>query len=149
MRFITCKVVFMEFVGQIIKKNRKINKLSILDVSKELKISEKILNDIENDNFKNNIDNVFIIGHLRSYCAYLDLDHFKLVNEFKKQHQPIKNKKIDIERPLVANKFLFSNKLMSFSLIILIFSAFYYLFIEGEKTSREYAAIPDLPENYI
>ena len=33
--------------------------------------------------------------------------------------------------------------------MLLIFSSFYFLFIEVEKPSREYAIIPDLPENYI
>ena len=33
--------------------------------------------------------------------------------------------------------------------MLLIFGSFYFLFIEVEKPSREYAIIPDLPENYI
>ena len=31
----------------------------------------------------------------------------------------------------------------------MILSSFYFLFIEVDKTKREYALIPDLPENYI
>ena len=33
--------------------------------------------------------------------------------------------------------------------MLLIFGSFYFLFIEVEKPLREYAIIPDLPENYI
>ena len=139
----------MEFVGQVLKKNREIKKLSISDISKELKISEDILNDIENDYFQNNIDNVFILGHLRSYCSYLELNQNELVTKFKKQHQPKENKKIDIKLPMVKSNFLFSNKVYSLSLILIIFSTFYFLFIEVEKPIREYAIIPDLPENFI
>ena len=46
-------------------------------------------------------------------------------------------------------KILFSNKLISFALIITIFSSFYFLFIEVDKPKREYALIPDLPENIL
>jgi len=44
---------------------------------------------------------------------------------------------------------LFSNKLLSFSLILIILFSFYFLFIEIEDKKREYAIIPDLPENYV
>ena len=149
MRFIIYKVVFMELVGQILKKNRKIKKLSILDISNELNISKEILDDIENDHFQNNIDYVFILGHLRSYCSFLDLNQDELVDQFKKQHQPNENIKINIRKPKVINNLLYSNKIFSFSLIIMIFTTFYFLFVEVDKPSKEYALIPDLPENYI
>ena len=149
MRFITYKIVFMNSVGKILKKNREIKKLSILDISNELKISQEILNDFENDVFKNKIDYIFIIGHLRSYCSYLDLNQFELVEKFKQQHRPKEIKRINIQRPIVVNNLSFSNKIFSFSLIIITFAAFYFLFIEVEKPSREYAIIPDLPEKYI
>lgn len=139
----------MQLVGQILKKNRQIKKLSISDISSELKISREILNNIENDLFENNINNVFLLGHLRSYCTYLDLNQSEIVDQFKKQHRPEENKKIDIQRPKVTNNFLFSNKIFAFSLILVIFTTFYFLFIEVDKTKREYAIIPDLPENYI
>ncbi|MBT3777989.1 MAG: DUF4115 domain-containing protein [Pelagibacteraceae bacterium] len=139
----------MELVGQILKKNRKIKKLSILDISNELNISKEILDDIENDHFQNNIDYVFILGHLRSYCSFLGLNQDELIDQFKKQHQPNKNIKINIRKPKVINNLLYSNKIFSFSLIIMIFTTFYFLFVEVDKTSKEYALIPDLPENYI
>ena len=139
----------MNFVGQILKKNREIKKLSILDVSKELKISKEILTNIENDYFQKNIDNVFFLGHLRAYCSFLELNQSELVAQFKKQHQPKENIKIDIQRPKVINNFLYSNKVFSFSLIIIIFTSFYLLFIEVDNSVREYAIIPDLPEKYI
>ena len=56
---------------------------------------------------------------------------------------------IEIKRPVDDKNFLFSNKLISFALIITIFTSFYFLFIEVDKPKREYALIPDLPENYI
>ena len=139
----------MEFVGDILKKTREDIKISLLNVSKELKISEEILTNLENNNLQKDIDRVFIIGHLRSYCSFLNLNHDEIIQLYKLQHYPLDNQNIEIEKPKLEYKFLFSNKLISLSLMILIFGSFYFLFIEVEKPSREYAIIPDLPENYI
>ena len=150
MRLITYKKNFlMELVGQILKKNRETKRINLLDVCKELKISEEILSNIENNHFQNKIANVYILGHLGSYCSFLDLDKNKLIEQFKNEQLPKAKTKIDIERPKFKKNSLFSYKVLSVSLILIIFSTFYFLFIEVEKPSREYAIIPDLPENYI
>ena len=139
----------MELVGQILKKNRESKNIKLSEVSKELKISEDLLRNIESGHLQTDIDKIFIIGHLRSFCSYLNIDNNELVEKFKKEHFPQVIKKIEIERPKFEYTFLFSNKVFSFSLILIIFISFYFLFIEVEKTPREYAIIPDLPENYI
>jgi len=139
----------MAFVGEILKKRREYKRFTLLDVSKELKISEEILSNFENNYFQNDIDSVFLIGHLRSYCFLLDLNHIEIIKLFKQQHLPQKKENIEIQRPKFEYKFILSNKLISISLILLIFGTFYFLFIEVEKPTREYAIIPDLPENYI
>ena len=41
----------MQLVGEILKKTRESKKITILDVSKELKISEETLRNIENNYF--------------------------------------------------------------------------------------------------
>ncbi|MDC0232366.1 DUF4115 domain-containing protein [Pelagibacteraceae bacterium] len=139
----------MELVGQILKKNRERKKLILLDVSKELNISEEILNNIENSYLQNDIDIAFILGHLRSYCRFLNLNETELVIKFKNEHLPNENNIFEIKRPKVEKNFFISNKITSFCLILIIFSSFYFLFIEVDKNEREYAIIPDLPENYV
>ena len=139
----------MESVGEILRKTRGDKKISLSDVSKELKISEETLNNLENNFLQKDIDRVFIIGHLRSYCSFLNLNHNEIIELYKLQHFPLEEKNIEIEKPKFEYKFLYSNKLISLSLILLIFGSFYFLFIEVEKPSREYAVIPDLPENFI
>jgi len=139
----------MKLVGEILKKTREDKKISLSNVSKELKISIEILSNIENNYLQKDIDRVFIIGHLRSYCSFLNLNHNEIIELYKLQHFPIEQKNIEIEKPKFEFKFLYSSKLISVSLILLIFGSFYFLFIEVEKPSREYAIIPDLPENYI
>ncbi len=139
----------MELVGQILKKNRIRKKLLLSDVSKELKISEEILNNIENNYLQNDIDIIFILGHLRAYCSFLNLNETELVSKFKSEHLPNENKNFEIKRPIVEKNFFISNKVKSFCLILIIFSSFYFLFIEVDKADREYAIIPELPENYV
>jgi len=139
----------MKFVGDILKKTREDKKISLNDVSKELNISEEILSNFENNYLQKKIDRVFIIGHLRSYCAFLNLNDNEIIELYNLQYFPLEKKNIDIEKPKFEYKFLYSYKLISVSLILLIFGSFYFLFIEVEKPTREYAIIPDLPENYI
>ncbi len=139
----------MDSVGQKLKETRKLNNLKILDVSKELRISEEILENFEKDNMQDGINTVFLIGHLRSYCDFLGLDQTEIIRQFKDNQITTDELSIEIKRPVDDNNFLFSNKLISFALIITIFSSFYFLFIEVDKPKREYALIPDLPENYI
>ena len=139
----------MDSIGQILKKARKFKNLKISDVSRELRISEEILKNFETNNLQDDINTVFLIGHLRSYSGFLDLDQTEILTQFKSSQ--IRTDKLDLEikRPVDDKNFLFSNKLISFALIITIFSSFYFLFIEVDKPKREYALIPDLPENYI
>ena len=139
----------MEFVGDILKKKREGKNISLASVSKELKISEETLSNLENNYLQKDIDRVFIIGHLRSYCSFLNLNHDEMIELYKLQHYPSEKKNIEIEKPKLEYKFLYSNKLISLFLMSLIFGSFYFLFIEVEKPSREYALIPDLPENYV
>ena len=139
----------MELVGEILKKTREDKKISLSNVSKELKISEETLSNLENNYLQKDIDRVYIIGHLRSYCSFLNLNHYEIIELYKLQHYTLEKKNIEIEKPKLEYKLLFSNKLISLSLMLLIFGSFYFLFIEVEKPTREYAIIPDLPENYI
>ena len=139
----------MELVGEKLKKQREINNLTLKNVSDELKISQDILFDLENNQIKDKINFVFLIGHLRSYCSYLDLNENELIDQFKKEHFPDEKNEFEIERPIIKKNNILSNKVFSLSLIIIIFSSFYILFISDNRPSREYAVIPDLPENYI
>ena len=139
----------MNSIGQILKNNRTSRNLEISEVSKELNISKEILMNLESDYIPSNIDIVFLIGHLRSYCNFLNIDKDEIVKQFKDTYLTIESKNIEIKRPLDANNFIFSYKLISLLLIVIIFSSFYFLFIEVDKTEREYAIIPDLPEKYI
>ena len=99
-------------------------------MSSELKITKETLKDIENDNFISTNKDVFLIGHIRSYSNFLELNSKEVIEEFKLQNA---YKKIDIKeqipKPLTYNSFNIKG-FLSFASIIFIFAIFYYLFVE-------------------
>ena len=75
----------MNTVGYTLKSSRISQQLTLDYVSSELKISKSTLQELENDEIKLNADIVFIIGHLRTYSNFLNLETNKLINQFKSE----------------------------------------------------------------
>ena len=137
----------METVGQILSSERNCKNLSINDIAAELKISKNIIINLENDNIKNNPDIIFNIGHLRSYSNFLELDTDTIIKKFKNDLSfNIKNEKKNIT-PLVENNFFKIERFFAASLILIVFSSFYFLFIYENNNEIDYALVPDIPES--
>ena len=137
----------MKTVGQILSIGRNSKNLSISDISIELKISKSIIIDLENDNIKNNPDIIFNIGHLRSYSNFLELDTDTIIKKFKDQVSfNIKEEKKNIT-PIVENNFFKIEKFFAASIILIIFTSFYFLFIDQNNNEINFALIPDIPES--
>ena len=137
----------MKTVGQILSIGRNSKNLSISDISIELKISKSIITDLENDNIKNNPDIIFNIGHLRSYSNFLELDSDTIINKFKDQVSfNIKEEKKNIT-PIVENNFFKIEKFFAASIILVIFTSFYFLFVDQNDNEINFALIPDIPES--
>ena len=137
----------MKTVGQILLIARNSKNLSIIDISIELKISKSIIIDLENDNIKNNTDIIFNIGHLRSYSNFLELDTETIIQKFKDQVSfNSKEEKKNIT-PIVENNFFKIEKFFAASLILIIFTSFYFLFVDQNDNEINFALIPDIPES--
>ena len=137
----------METVGQILSSERNSKNLSINDIAAELNISKSIINDLENDNIKNNPDIIFNVGHLRSYSNFLELDTDTIIKKFKNDLSfNIKNEKKNIT-PIVENNFFKIERFFAASLILIVFSSFYFLFIYEYNNQIDYALVPDIPES--
>ena len=137
----------MKTVGQILSIGRNSKKLSISDISIELKISKSIITDLENDNIKNNPDIIFNIGHLRSYSNFLELDTDTIIKKFKDEVSfNIKEEKKNIT-PIVENNFFKIEKFFAASIILVIFTSFYFLFVDQNNNEINFALIPDIPES--
>ncbi len=139
----------MDSIGQILKKTRESKNITITKVASDLKISSEILIKFESDITNNDMDIVFILGHLKSYSKYLSLDHDLIIKQFKEQ-ESLNMKVISnvIPRPSFENKDLSFYKIVPFLLVTIIFTSFYFLFINENSNSNEYALVPDLPEIY-
>ena len=137
----------MNFVGEYLRKKRISKNLSLNTVCDELKISKYILQKIENDEFDQTINKVFYIGHLRVYANFLNLNVDDIIEQFKLQNsfEPVEILE-QIPKPINQNTFFKLNKFLSFTSILVIFITFYFLFIEVEKPTPDYAIIPDIPE---
>ncbi len=137
----------MDTVGQILSIGRNSKNLSINDISIELKISKSIIIDLENDNIKNNPDIIFNIGHLRSYSNFLELDTDKIIEKFKNDLSlNTKEEKKNIT-PIVENSFFKIEKFFASSIILIIFTSFYFLFIYRNDNETNFALVPDIPES--
>ena len=138
----------METVGESFKRARKSQKIDLNTVSQDLKISESLLGDIENNQFPSYINVTFLIGHIRSYAKYLNLDEKLLIENFKIQilfdGNNLNNEILKPNTPVVQFSFF---KALSFVLIIAISSSFYFLFISSNDLQPEYAMTPNIPEN--
>ena len=137
----------MEFIGKKIKKRRLSKKYSLKHVSSELKITQETLKNIEDDTFLSTNKDVFLLGHIRSYATFLGLNSAEIIEEFKLQNS---YEKIDIKdqipKPITNNTFNIRVSL-TFASIIFIFITFYYIFVDGEFPSPDYALAPDIPVN--
>ena len=138
----------METVGESFKRARKSQKIDLNTVSQDLKISESLLGDIENNQFPSYINVTFLIGHIRSYAKYLNLDEKLLIENFKIQisfdGNNLNNEIRKPNTPVIQFSFF---KTLSFVSIIAISSSFYFLFIPSNDLQPEYAMTPNIPEN--
>ena len=137
----------MKTVGQILLIARNSKNLSISDISIELKISKSIIIDLENDNIKNNPDIIFNIGHLRSYSNFLELDTDTIIKKFKDQVSFNINEEKKNITPIVENNFFKIEKFFAASIILVIFTSFYFLFVDQNDNEINFALIPDIPES--
>lgn len=135
----------MEFVGKTLKESREEKNISINEVAENLKISILILKKIENDDFSNDFNKVYMTGHVRSYANFLNLDSNNLVQNFKNQTSFDKNTtNVDLPKPLELNNFFNFSKSISVFSFTFICIGFYFFFIYSNDLNPDYAMTPDL-----
>ena len=137
----------MKTVGQILSIRRSSKNLTIIDIAIELKISKSVIIDLENDNIKNDSDIIFKIGHLRSYSNFLELDTDTIVKKFKNEVEFNINEEKKNISPIVENNFFKIEKFFAASIILIIFTSFYFLFIDQDDNEINFALVPDIPES--
>ena len=138
----------MEFVGEHLKKSRLKKKIDLKSVAEELNIQLDLLKSIENNDFSDHLDLVYLIGYIRSYAKFLGLNENEVVKQFKDQNLIDKEDLIDeLPKPLERSNFYFATKTFSVFSIILISFGFYFLFIKTNDMYPNYSILPNLPES--
>jgi len=148
----------MHLTGESLKKARVEKNFSIKHISKNLNISIDFIKKIENDDFTDNQNKTYLLGHIRSYANFLKLDSDLIINNFKMQTSFYdKNLETELKRPLdeniffsfLKNKERIFNYSKTFSALSIIFISlgFYMFFIRSNDLQPNYSIIPDLPEN--
>ena len=100
-----------------------------------------MLKKFEKDENLDDYDKVFYLGHLRSYCNYLNLDTINY-KTFKRQISFNKNTITDkIPKPKLNNNSFQIQKFLPSTFIIILLSSFYFLFIKETKNEIDYALI--------
>ncbi len=138
----------MGFVGEHLKKSRLEKKIHLKTVAEELNIQSTIIKRIENNDFSDHLDLVYLIGHIRAYAKFLGLNENEVVKQFKDQNLIDKVDFIDeLPRPLEINNFYFPSKILSVFSILIISFGFYFLFIKSNDMNPDYAILPDVSES--
>ncbi len=84
----------MKTTGQILKHNRILNKIELEEIAQETKIRRLYLEAIENDDYQAFDSLAMVLGFIRSYARYLNLDDKQLVSIFKRDFDVSKTGRI-------------------------------------------------------
>ncbi|MFH1826891.1 MAG: helix-turn-helix domain-containing protein [bacterium] len=112
-------------VGKILKSEREKKNLKIEDVEKEIKIRNKYLQAIENDDWRLFSSKVYIAGIIRNYSKFLDLNPDKLLAFFRREYA----RKEDMSfKKKISSKYLTpqTKKIITYSIVLMIFAFVYY-----------------------
>ncbi len=69
-------------VGQILKAEREKQGFSIEDIANTTRIRASYIENIEDDDY-NHLESTYVLGYIRSYALFLDLDAVEIVNQAK------------------------------------------------------------------
>jgi cytoskeletal protein RodZ len=138
----------MEFVGEHLKKSRLKKKIDLKSVAEELNIQSNLLKMIENNDFSDHLDLVYVIGNIRAYAKFLGLNENEVVKQFKDQNLIDKEDLVEeLPKPLERSNIYSPTKAFSFFSIILISFGFYFLFIKTNDMYPNYSILPDISES--
>ena len=100
----------LKIASKLLKSQREKLNLSIDEVSLELRLEKKIIENIENGNFDNSKNYLFLKGYLKNYADFLgvkiNLPDNKRQKKFKVKKVNNQRNKNNISRYLVASVFL-------------------------------------------
>ncbi|OGQ26541.1 MAG: hypothetical protein A3I75_07930 [Deltaproteobacteria bacterium RIFCSPLOWO2_02_FULL_50_16] len=80
-----------ETLGQYLRRERELRKVSLEEISRETKIHINFLAALEIDNYERLPGHVFVRGFLKAYAHFVGLDFNDIMLRYDLQNQAIKN----------------------------------------------------------
>ncbi len=74
-------------IGEIFSKARAKRGISIKDVEKDIKIRSKYLTAIENDDYKQIPGQAYVIGFIKNYADYLQIESQDLIARYQSENE--------------------------------------------------------------
>jgi len=115
-------------VGTILKKEREKKGLLLIDIEKQIKVREKYLKAIEEEDWNFFSSKIYITGILKNYSRVLSLDEKKILAFFRRDYE--KKEEVKFKRK-VTSAYLTSEtkKFLKFGLIFLtLFFVSYFIY---------------------
>ena len=120
----------LKIACKTLRKNREKLKITTQEVAIELRLDQKIIDDIENGNFEKFNNYVFLKGYLQNYANFLgvkiDLPDIKKEKKIKEKISK-KNKKTTSNNSLITKQIIF----------LLSFCFFIFIVFYSQKSNKE------------
>ncbi len=116
------KIKKKQTLGQIFRRKRKREKISILEAEMATKIRSKYLKSIEEDDWFSLPAHTYTKGFISRYASYLGLDQKKIMDNYNRERINFRNTKnlISPSSKIVEKKFLITPKVVIPSIIFLV-----------------------------
>jgi cytoskeletal protein RodZ len=111
--------------GEILMEERKSKKITLEEVEKATRIRKKLLQAIEENDWKNFSSKTYIIGIIKSYGKFLNLDEEKLIAFFRRLYE--KEEEIKFKEKL-AGSYLTPQSKKIFKLSVFLISLLFFLY---------------------
>ncbi|MDO9028296.1 MAG: helix-turn-helix domain-containing protein [Candidatus Roizmanbacteria bacterium] len=109
-------------VGTILKKEREKKGLLLIDIEKQIKVREKYLKAIEEEDWNFFSSRIYIIGILKNYSRVLSLDEKKILAFFRRDYE--KKEEVKFKRK-ITSAYLTSETKKFLKLGLVILSVFF------------------------
>jgi cytoskeletal protein RodZ len=122
--------------GEVLKEKRQRLRKSLSSIAEETKIQKRYLQYIENNDFSKFDSDVFLVGFIKIYAKYLDLDSVKVLALYRRSNP---TKRVNTVKPREKNifkgsKIVITPKLLiTISIILFVLGIFTYIGIQIYK----------------
>ena len=115
-------------VGTILKREREKKGLLLIDIEKQMKVREKYLKAIEEEDWDFFSSKIYITGILKNYSRILNLDHKKILAFFRRDYE--KKEEVKFKRKVSSDSLTSeTKKFLKLGLIILtLFFISYFIY---------------------